>query len=302
MIKLLGVAVVASLLSTATHARLETRSLGTVTVSDLQSNPVLRDFRDLCNVVGIKAVMKKDKADIRNITVNFADRNAAQRFYVGQTLRQGEMTQEFDLRGHVRCIDNIIVEASSRGSFWKSSTIELIATLDLDFRRPGPGPGPRPFPGPGPGPRPFPGNDRLTQADGIRVVYLSDIFVDEDGGRHSNPPFARPVCNVDAIMLQSLGDGTYINRVTVMYADGSLDDVRAPGHLAQRSETGWLRLDNDTFGRREKCIRNIQIQGRSEVGGRRDRPSSIKVLGLSDRNGGRDDRWGRDDGRPGRRW
>ncbi|MFP5490729.1 MAG: hypothetical protein ACLGG0_04470 [Bacteriovoracia bacterium] len=292
MIKLLGVAVVASLLSTATHARLETRSLGTVTVSDLQSAPSLRDFRDLCNVVGIKAVMKKDKADIRNITVNFADRNAAQRFYVGQTLRQGEMTQEFDLRGHVRCIDNIIVEASSRGSFWKSSTIELIATLDLDFRRPVPGPGPRPFPG----------NDRLTQADGIRVVYLSDIFVDEDGGRHSNPPFARPVCNVDAIMLQSLGDGTYINRVTVMYADGSLDDVRAPGHLAQRSETGWLRLDNDTFGRREKCIRNIQIQGRSEVGGRRDRPSSIKVLGLSDRNGGRDDRWGRDDGRPGRRW
>jgi hypothetical protein len=289
MFKLWGVAVIASLLSTATHARLEERSLGTVTVSDLQSNPVFRDFRDLCNVVGIKAVMKKDKADIRNITVNFADRYAAQRFYVGQTLRQGEATQEFDLRGHVRCIDSVVVEASSRGSFWRSSTIELIATLDLDFRRPLPFPGPRPLPGPAP--RPLPGYDRLTQADGIRVVYLSDIFVDEVGGRHSNPPFTRPVCNVDAILLQSLGDGTYINRVTVMYADGSLDDVRAPGYLSQRSETNWLRLDNDTFGRREKCIRNIQIQGRSEFGGRRDRPSTIKVLGLSDRTGYPIRRW-----------
>lgn len=300
MIKLLGVALVASLLSSASFAQIRERSLGTVTVSDLQSAPVLRDFRDLCNVVGIKAVMRKDKADIRTLVVNFADRNAAQRFFVNQTLREGESTNEFDLRGNVRCIDNIVVEASSRGSFWRSSTIELIAVVDDSIRYPSPRP-PFPGPGPGPGPRPpFPG-DRMTQPDGMNVMYLSDIYVDEMGGRHSNPPFARPICGVDSIMLQSMGDGTYLDRVTVMYADGSLDDVRAPYHLAQRTETGWLRLDNDRYGRRgDKCIRNIQIIGRSEMGGRRDRPSTIKVLGLRGFDGRRDDRY--DDGRPGRRW
>lgn len=287
MLKLLGIALLATLFSGNTHAQLRDISLGTVTVSDLQTDLEIRDFQDLCNVVAIRAVMRKDKADIRTISVEFSDRAASQRFFVNQTLREGESTASFDLRGNRRCIDRFVIDAASRGSFWKPSRIELIATIDQSIRRPVPGPGPGPRPGPGPGPRPpFPGggNDgRITQPDGFNVLFLSEIFVTEFDNRHSNPPFARPVCDVEAIMLQSLGDGTYLDRVTVMYQDGSLDDVRAPSFLAQRTESGWLRLDNQRWGGREMCIRNVQIIGRSELGGRRDRPSRINILGLRSR-------------------
>ncbi|MFP5457158.1 MAG: hypothetical protein ACLGG7_00360 [Bacteriovoracia bacterium] len=285
MLKLLGFALFATLFSGTTHAQLRDISLGTVTVSDLQTDLEIRDFQDLCNVVSIRAVMRKDKADIRTISVEFSDRAASQRFFVNQTLREGESTANFDLRGNRRCIDRFVIDASSRGSFWKPSRIELIATIDQSIRRPVPAPGPGPFPGPGPRP-PFPGGGnggRITQPDGFNVLFLSEIFVTEFDNRYSNPPFARPVCDVEAIMLQSLGDGTYIDRVTVMYQDGSLDDVRSPSYLAQRSESGWLRLDNQRWGGREMCIRNIQIIGRSELGGRRDRPSRINILGLRSR-------------------
>jgi hypothetical protein len=113
------------------------------------------------------------------------------------------------------------------------------------------------------------------------VIFLTDIRVSEFADRHSNPPLPRPECSLDAIKLQSLEDGTTVYRVSVMFDDGTVTDLRAPSYISRNSETPWLDVGRDSRWGGSRCIRNIQVTGRSDDNwGRRDRPSRVSVLGL----------------------
>jgi hypothetical protein len=230
-------------------------SLGRVRVTNLQTDLEARDFRDICNVVGIRALVLDEKADINWIGVEFVNERARpERLNVNRTLRANEDTGVLDLRGSNRCIDRVVVNASSRGSFWRSSTIELFAVI---AGRMSPGPGPRP------GPRPPIPAPRLTQPDNYRVFLLGASSLYGRSGEFITPNHGSEC--MSQVKLQALNDNLSINRVSVMLDDGSTHDLFVPRFLSRDTETAWISVPQRRGPRGSiSCIRRFLIDGRSD--------------------------------------
>ena len=260
MFKFLTLSLLA-LVSHSVYSKTTEISLGSVRIENYQSDLEIKDFENLCQVISVRAVARKEKAELDWLEVNFREPVTAEHFRLNLTLHKDQATPALHLRGRGRCIDRIVMSARSRGSVWKDSKIELFATVEF-----------RPQP-----PRPAP---YITQPNGRDLTLVAETSLDQTM-RSYFPTQAGQECGIEAVKIQSLSEASFLYRVSLQFDDGSTQDLGHPARFERNTETPWLRLPIDRWGRTPRCIRGFLIDGRSESYG--PFPARIRIIGLRPR-------------------